>query len=447
MRFNRYDLFLSLCFIFIGCKKDDDLDRHIAGSNAAVNAWIQQQMKQYYYWNYSLPSKLNVHSAPTEFFQKLVYKEDFFSTILQTKNESTYSKTLANTFGFDFIQVHQSGQIWNVVSQVVPFSQGDVLGLVRGDTIKSINQQELHADNVKAVVQQAIAQTALHIGLMNTKTFQLPASYIAQPVIYKSKVLSAEQAKFGYLYVSYFDFSGAYDFIEAIQHFKREQVQHLILDLRYNLGGQIAFASFCSLLIANIDANATFVKFKGNSKIGNLAYTFKESLSQQPTGYHFQAADLTGKSLKLSRIYVLTSKQTASAAELMINNLRPYIQVTTIGETTLGKDMASMTFTTPAEVNGENLSWHILPLIYKLYNSAGVGDYGHGLAPDVYALEYATLPLKPWGDPTDPLLAAVLHGKSITKQAGQMRQLDPASNKMLFDSNPLDAVPITVEGF
>jgi len=46
-------------------------------------------------------------------------------------------------------------------------------------------------------------------------------------------------------------------------------------------------------------------------------------------------------SLGLSRLIVLTTDDTASASERLINSLAPYIEVVTIGSTTLGKPYTS----------------------------------------------------------------------------------------------------------
>lgn len=78
------------------------------------------QMKHYYYWNNQLPSGKTDETSPDIYFKSLLVSQDHFSSILQTKNISTYGNTLANTFGFDFIQISQNGNIHNIISQVVP---------------------------------------------------------------------------------------------------------------------------------------------------------------------------------------------------------------------------------------------------------------------------------------------------------------------------------------
>ncbi|KKX48115.1 hypothetical protein L950_0222730 [Sphingobacterium sp. IITKGP-BTPF85] len=61
--------------------------------------------------------------------------------------------------------------------------------------------------------------------------------------------------------------------MEAVQNFKSKQVKDLVVDLRYNPGGQVAFASFCALLFADIKENDIFAKYQGNKDIKNMEDT------------------------------------------------------------------------------------------------------------------------------------------------------------------------------
>jgi hypothetical protein len=82
----------------------------------------------------------------------------------------------------------------------------------------------------------------------------------------------------------------------------------------------------------------------------------------------------TPYSLDLSRIVVITSRGTASASEAVINGLRPFVNVITIGDTTEGKPTG-------------NNSWFIgkkyvmNPVTFKMVNSQNEGDYYNGFFP------------------------------------------------------------------
>lgn len=406
MRRSKTILLALFSVVLLSCEKDPPPDE--PGSNEAINRWTLDQMQQYYYWNSKLPKQVTFDGKPNIFFKNLLYRDDHYSTILQALNSDTYGNTLANTFGFDIAQLKYNGQTMQLVTQVVPFSEADLAGLHRGDTIQQVNAQPLEAYNFAPVLEAALKLPSIQLQLQNGKKMELPASYISQPVVYTAQIFH-KQTNVGYLFLSQFDFSGGYSVLEAIQKLKAGLVQDLILDLRYNTGGQVAFASFCSLTLANITPNSVFVKFRGNEKLGNREETFQSALAQQPEGYSFQAEELLRSGLQLKRIFVLTGPNTASASELLINSLKPYIEVIQIGTETLGKDMASTTLSSPPQVSGKQRAWLLMPLVYKIYNKDGSGDYSSGLIPHYHTDEFAQLPLLPFGDEKDPLLQQALN--------------------------------------
>ena len=92
-------------------------------------------------------------------------------------------------------------------------------------------------------------------------------------------------------------------------------------------------------------------------------------------------------SLNLTKIYILTTKSTASASELIINGLKPYINVVQIGDATVGKNVGSITLYDSPSFGKENRStkhrYAMQPLVLKIVNKLGFGDYTNGLLPDI----------------------------------------------------------------
>lgn len=391
--------------IFSACEKDPPLNE--PGSNEAVNEWTLKQMRQYYYWNDKIRQPNDYQQAPDLFFKSILFQGDHYSSILQTLNSDTYGNTLTNTFGFDIVQLKAATGRIQLVTQVVPFSEGDLMGLKRGDSITHINNESLDNNNLKSLLSKSLLLPAMQLKRNDGKLFNLPASYISQPVLYNAKLISSSP-KVGYMFLSQFDFSGAYPLLDAVQNFKSQQVQELVIDLRYNPGGQVAFAAFCALLLADIKENDIFAKYQGNKNLKNREDSFAAALQGQPDGYSFMATDILKQGLHLKRIYILTGPNTASASEMLINGLGPYIQVIQIGGKTYGKDMASSTISTPEEIHGTGRAWHLIPMIYKIYNKANQGDYGNGIAPQKVTDEFAFLPLVPIGDTRDALIQQVL---------------------------------------
>ena len=103
-------------------------------------------------------------------------------------------------------------------------------------------------------------------------------------------------------------------------------------------------------------------------------------------------------------MFVLTTGSTASASELVINGLKPFMTVTTIGTTTVGKNVGSITISDP---NGF-IKWGIQPITFKSANAQGFTDYAGGFTPTVEVKE-PTVGMKAFGDVTEPMLNEAIY--------------------------------------
>ena len=117
--------------------------------------------------------------------------------------------------------------------------------------------------------------------------------------------------------------------------------------------------------------------------------------------------------LNLNRVYVLTSPNSASASELVINGLKPYIEVIQIGTNTAGKYQASTTiYDSPELVNKQGVNplhnYALQPLIFKISNANDVTDFDDGLLPSI-AYEEQLGAFGILGDVEEPLLKKALN--------------------------------------
>ena len=221
------------------------------------------------------------------------------------------------------------------------------------------------------------------------------------------KIIERDAHKIGYLlYVQYIASYNSTSLYQAFQYFKDNQITDLVLDLRYNPGGQTTAAQYLTSSIAplNIVNNtSTLVSFQWNDKY--QSYWISKDRQDQ-LGIKFDP--VVPVKLGLRKVHVLTGNGTASASELTICGLEPYMEVITVGDTTYGKYTASITlkpedwYTNESEYTGFK-NWGIQPIIIRFANSQGITNFKNGFAPD-FLVRDALLPAYPLGELTEPLL-------------------------------------------
>jgi C-terminal processing protease CtpA/Prc len=309
-------------------------------------------------------------------------------------------------------------------------------GLERGMIIKKINGVAITASNAEELTAAIPDQTVIQLtvgnwengSIINEKNITVYYGYsLDQPLM--SKIFEQNNKKTAYLYIYDFPDGMTSALNQKFAEFKTEGVQELILDLRYNYGGSVSSsAALCSLIPAGISANSPFIIYKGNKNGGEVKRTFSQQISYDSNALDFSV--LHANSLGLNKVYVITSKSTASASEIVINNLKPYLQVIQVGDATLGKDMAG--FVVEDRRKPKKITWQMHPVIYKVFNASGEGNYTNGIAPQIQVNEYSALPLRALGDPDEVLLSSVLHqiySKSIYNGT------QPQDVKVLYQSD------------
>ncbi|MGE4514010.1 MAG: S41 family peptidase [Chryseobacterium sp.] len=406
----------------ISCNRtDDDSPDFPEGSTEYVNLWVQDSMKRYYYWADQMPTKPDYHLPTKDFFKSLLSPQDRFSFIVNTSDSSTYPLSVRTMFGFDYTLLQlPGGEVVTVIKLVLKNSPASNAGLERGMMIKKINGQNITASNAEQLTSAIPSHTVLDLtvgswvngSIENEKDIKVYYGYSLSQSL-ESKIFEKNGKKTGYLYVYDFPDGMVNVLIQKFAEFKSLGIQELILDLRYNYGGSVSSAAaLCSLIPSGISANSPFIIYKGNKNGGEVKRTFSEQIAYTSGAPDFSV--LQTNSLGLNKVYVLTSGSTASASEIVINNLKPYLQMIQIGDTTLGKDMAG--FVIEDKRKPKKITWQIHPVIYKVFNAQGEGNYSNGITPQLQVNEFKNLPLSPLGDPDEVLLSSVLntiYSKSI----------------------------------
>lgn len=440
-------IFYSIIFLIdvsiLSCSSDDPVQFYNEGTNEYINEWIYQQMKKYYRWNDAMPAQGDISIAPKEYFGKLLQKDDVYSYAIHPELPETAPKSLRQKFGFDVSFFEFEGKYYAVILYVLADSPAKNNGLKRGNLITHIAGTELNSGNYDQLYKSMIASNNVNLkitsysagsGFSTPKEVSLLQGFsFTQPMPYQ--VITHENTKIGYIEIPHFDVGQAQQFLKIFQDLKSKSITELVIDLRYNGGGDIASATALSIILApNIKSGDLFIKFEGNANGGNVDQSFKQALESNESKISFDALQSAHPSI--NRIYVLCGNRTASASELIINNLKPYMQVITIGEKTFGKDVASF----PIEddrIAGKK-GWILYPAIYKLFNSRHEGNYSKGINPIIAVNEIQQAEVFPLGNTSEVLLNNAvnnINGNASKMKTAALRSL-PVSN-IGIDADPI----------
>ncbi|MCC3214474.1 peptidase S41 [Chryseobacterium sp. X308] len=436
---------IAAAVFLMSCTSNNDESAPVfpEGSTEAVNLWVQDSMKRYYYWADQMPAKPDYKLPVKDFFKSLLSSKDRFSFMVNTEDSSSYPRSIRNMYGFDYTIVQlANNEVVTVVKLVLQNSPAFNAGLERGMIITKVNGKAMTAANAEAMASSIKDQTVVELtvgkwqngGVTDEKNITVYYGFsFEQPVL--SKIFEKNGKKVGYLYIYDFPDGMTQTLYQKFGEFKMAGVQELILDLRYNYGGSVSSAAaLCSLIPSGLSSASPFIIFKGNKNGGEVKRTFSQQIAYDPKALDF--ATLRANALGLQKVCILTSNSTASAAEIVVNNLKPYIQVMQIGDTTLGKDMAG--FVVEDKRKPRKISWQIHPVIYKVFNANGAGEYSNGIPPQSNVNEFAGLPLLPLGDPNETLISSALNG-GYFKSAGHEKN---GNIKILFQS---DVPPVMME--
>ncbi len=227
---------------------------------------------------------------------------------------------------------------------------------------------------------------------------------------------------------------------------KAQGITDLVLDLRYNRGGFVSSAILLSSMIYGTNTNDLFLRRIYNPKLQEVYNSSAEDNFRDKT-----SNGTTLNSLNLNRVYVLTTNRSASASELIINGLDPYVDVIQVGTTTTGKNEFSVTlvddpnrdglpfvYTAAREsfINPKN-SWAIQAIIGRVENAVGFSDYTTGFTPEIELAE-DVLNLGILGDLNEPLLARAIEditGVSGKRDFSVQMPAKPIADSDLFSPN------------
>lgn len=461
-------LFAIAIFGLIGCTDNDD--KLLENNQTEVQNFIWRGLNNYYLWQqdvpdladgkfatpYALNDFIATKGSPENTFQSLLFRPvskfpdvngvisatDRFSVLV---DDYTYLENLfqgiRKTSGLSIEVRYKSGTagpLVGVVRYVMPNSDASTKNVKRGDVFYAVNGTVMTDDNISSLFSNDDFTinfadynngnfTPNNINIAFTKT------QVTENPVYINNVITVGSKKVAYLMYNSFTSNFNIELNNAFGQIKAANCTDLVLDLRYNSGGAIETATYLASMITGQFTNQLFTKEIWNPRI--QAYYEDNSPERLVNIFTDNIGGVGINSLNLSKVYILTTKRTASASELLINGLKPYIQVVQIGTKTIGKNAGSITIYdsknfAKSGANG-NHKYAMQPLVFKTVNRNNFGDYQAGLLPD-FNLSEDLGNMGILGDSNEPLLRKALDLIGLRRSANQQ------PNVRVFENVPVN---------
>lgn len=375
------------------CVADDPFD--VAGPRSCEardqKEWVYWLMQENYLWNDQVPdldpTKLD---SPTDVVRTVRTDVDRWSRVdPKTKSDALFEEGKFIGLGYKTVRDVDDEL---VVSFVYPGSPADEAGMRRGDVLETVNG--FSVDELDDLSAWSDVTGPNEPGVPVKLTFSTADDAIEEAILLKSwidivtvpvtRIVDTPSGPVGYLLFLTFVEPSHAELDAAFAQFQAAGVDAVVIDVRYNSGGLLAVAKQMASLMAGV----------GNE--GQVAYAveYNDDLASENQVYRLDDLDA---SVDLEHVVFLTTGRTLSASELVINMLRPYVEVDVVGATTGGKPVGSHGYDFCDQV--------IFPISFRLLNADGVGDYFDGVDPTCDAPDDLAHPL---GDPAEASFDAAL---------------------------------------
>lgn len=430
----KYNLLIALVGtgLMWSCRNND-----VKTGDALVNEFIAVNMDYWYYWRDKITPNSNKSLAPEAYFNSLLYPFDAqarpdgdrFSRFLPNASETEASLSgESKATGARVALYNNNNNIAGFVMYLLPGSPAAKAGIKRGDIFGKItvdgqvatidNYSKLFAEGTNYVYTIGSYDNSNRVFVTTDQTKTVVATALQEDPMLLDTIYTKGNKKIGYLVYNRFyskpnnSDQALYDqkMAQIFGKFKAAGINEFVLDLRYNGGGFISTAvTLASFIAKGVTDKTVMSRDEYNSKVSP---DLEKNQGKEFNLNYFKAKpeNIGGN---LSRVYVLTSTRTASASELVINALKPFMEVTLIGDVTTGKNVGSIVI----KDSKNRFVQGMMPIILKTFNSAGQSDYTAGFTPNISVKESLSLPFYAFGDLREPLLSEAYFQITGTRNA------------------------------
>ena len=358
-------------------------------------AWLRDYMNDEYFWYDKQGVPNAAATTMDEYLDSLLNKPidrySFAESVVASNQFFVEGTRTGYGYALGWADTAQTVLKVRLVEPLSPLGLGKLLS--RGDTIVSINgftptqiiNGQPGAAGAEGVPRSFVV--ANEAGVQRSFTV-ISVTFKLSPVITSQVFTAANGDKVGYLMYEEFITTGEAALGLAFNSFRAAGVKHVILDFRYNGGGSTTQARNIASMVGGSGLNGqVFARFRFSAK--KSADNFDQL---------FRVTGLPAPVLEgIDKVMVITSGSTASASELVINALKPFKNVTTVGSTSFGKPFAFLPRSAcEIEYNAVNLD---------IANAVGFADYSNGFVPTCAVADDFSRQL---GDPAERRTAAAL---------------------------------------
>ncbi|NND91182.1 MAG: hypothetical protein HKN42_09985 [Granulosicoccus sp.] len=355
-----------------GSPNGDYRQRPLSCDIGDLKSWVHDSMLDYYLFYDQVDRNTNLDNYST--IETLITDlrigpYDTFSYITDEQSHSdrfTEGKTVG--FGWVLTRTQSDDFYFKLVEANSPFAAA---GVERGNRLVAINgiapldffslDSSVRDELLSSEDNGATGEFTIEDALGGTRTLNLAKARYDLDTVLDTRVLEHGGLRVGYLHFYQFLNTSAEELADAFATLANDNIDELVLDLRYNYGGRVLIANeLASYVVGGGKSDQAFAVYQPNDKYREFTSTihFVDQLS----------------ALNLSRLFVLQSGDTCSASELVVNGLRPFMDVITVGDTSCGKPYATIPNTACGKVMNA--------LELEAVNADGGGGYYSGIAAD-----------------------------------------------------------------
>ena len=372
------------------------------GSTLIENNWLRSWSNNTYLWYDEITDNDPGTFSDTEsYFEQLKTqqtsnsgqpKDKFHFTFPSDEWQQLTQSGISAGYGVDWAVLQPSPPRRILVAYTEPSTPASDESLPRGAEILQIDGVDAVNDGSQAsvdIINAALFPSDIgeshqfvirEVGQTATRTITMISEEITSSPVQNVTTVDTQTGKVGYMLFNSHIATAEEQLIAAINQLKNENISDLVLDLRYNGGGLLAIASQLAYMIAGSTAT-------NGQNFDNLVFNDKHTVTNPVTGNALTPTPFYNTTLgfsvnrgaalptlDLERVFILSTDDTCSASEAIINGLRGIdVEVILIGDTTCGKPYGFY----PTD----NCGTTYFTVQFRGENAKGFGDYSDGFSP------------------------------------------------------------------